>query len=116
MTVALPARSSRSKRRLLALAVALAIAAAVFLSLGRLLVSTDPLQHADAIYVLGGGWINRTYEAAMIYRDGYAPRIVLSPDRTVDAQIALERQGIHYPTDPEIARQVLTGPLKIPES
>ena len=42
-------------RRLLAV-VLLFIAAGLVLSAGRLVTREDPLEHADAIYVLGGTW------------------------------------------------------------
>lgn len=96
--------------------LALLLGAAAFVFVGRLLVSIDPLEHADVIYVLGGGWINRTLEAAQLYRDGYAPRILLSPDQKGEGQMELERHGGHFPTEPETARQVLTSQLHIPES
>ena len=41
----------------------------------------DPLSHADAIVVLGGGMQTRPFEAARLYRDGYAPQVlVASPE------------------------------------
>ena len=116
MTPAAPASSPRAKRRLIVVILGLLLGLSGFVSLGRLLVSVDPLERADVIYVLGGGWINRTLEALQLYRDGYAPRIVLSPDRRLAGAIQLERLGAHFPTDPEMARQILVGPLAVPES
>jgi len=106
----------RGKRRLIVASLALLAGAAAFASLGRLLVSEDPLQPADIIYVLGGGWINRTLEAVHLSRDGYASHIVLSPDRRLEGAIELEREGVHFPTDAEMARQVLVEQLKFPAS
>jgi uncharacterized SAM-binding protein YcdF (DUF218 family) len=36
----------------------------------------DPVAHADAIVVLGGGLENRPFAAAKLYHDGVAPRIL----------------------------------------
>ena len=41
-------------------------------------IVNDPLQHADAIVLLGGGLETRPFAAARLYRDGYAPRILVA--------------------------------------
>jgi uncharacterized SAM-binding protein YcdF (DUF218 family) len=65
-------------------------------------IITDPLSPADAIVVLGGGLQTRPFEAARLYRAGYAPRIlVASPERK-----PTEKLGI-TPGDTETARQIL---------
>ena len=95
------------KRRLLA-GILLLIAAALFLSAGRLIVKVDPLHPADAIVVLGGSREVRTVEALRLYREGYAPRIVLSPGGHNSGADELEQLGIHVPNDAEAMRDVLT--------
>ena len=39
---------------------------------------SDPPQHADFIVLLGGGGVNRVQRAATLYREGYAPRVLVS--------------------------------------
>jgi uncharacterized SAM-binding protein YcdF (DUF218 family) len=97
----------RSRRSLVLLASAILLAGAAFLSLGRFITRLSPLERADAIYVLGGSRTSRTIEAARLYRDGYAPRVLLSPGGRDLAELELERQGIHVPTDAEIGRDLL---------
>jgi uncharacterized SAM-binding protein YcdF (DUF218 family) len=65
---------------------------------GRFLVLDEPLDQADAIVVLGGDTPQREIEAARLYRDGWAPRVIL-----VHAQVdhqeeaTLKRIGINRP-------------------
>ncbi len=62
----------------------------------------DRLEKADAVVILGGGMETRPFAAARLYRDGFAPRILLMKLRTAPtAQLGL--------TDPEAetARKVL---------
>jgi uncharacterized SAM-binding protein YcdF (DUF218 family) len=71
-------------RRTFAIALTLVLgvgAVAVVLLLdgvGRWLVVVDPLEPADAIFVLGGATPARELEAAALYHRGLAPRVVLS--------------------------------------
>ena len=51
---------------------------ASFLGVGRWLVVEDPLGKARAIAVLSGGMPLRAFEAAKLYREGYAPEIWLT--------------------------------------
>jgi uncharacterized SAM-binding protein YcdF (DUF218 family) len=104
----------RSYRRLILCAIVLSLAAGLFLSLGYFVARIDPLQRADAIYVLGGTRIERAYEATRLYRQGYAPRIVLSRGSLELAAEQLERLGIHVPTDVEVARDLLVARLGVP--
>ena len=83
-------------------------------SAGRLLVSIDPLQKADAIFVLGGSRADRALEAVELYREGYAPLIVMSSGGTEPAQRLLESQGIHVPTEVETMRDVMVTRLGVP--
>jgi uncharacterized SAM-binding protein YcdF (DUF218 family) len=52
---------------------------AILRLLGSFLVVDEPLQPAAAIVVLAGQMPQRETEAAAIYRDGWAPRVVLVP-------------------------------------
>ena len=70
------------RRRALAIAViallVVAVAAVPLLgAAGRFLVEADPLEHADAIVVLAGSYPDRILEAVALYREGWAPRIIL---------------------------------------
>ncbi len=110
-----PLPRSRLTFRIVSSASALLVGAAFLLSLGRIVTSTDPLQPADVIYVLGGSRVNRALEAARLYREGLAPRIVLSLGTTENGEKELERQGIHVASEAEISRDVLTK-LGVPAS
>jgi len=87
----------RRRGRYLALylaATALAVSAFSFLYVGRWLVVEDPLQKAQAIAVLSGGMPLRALEAAKLYREGYAPRVLLThPAEPSESMAAL---GIPY--------------------
>ena len=74
---------------------------------GRFLVSEDPLEKADALYVLGGARADRWLEAADLYREGYAPRIILSSGGPDGGEEFLQARGIRIPSEADIARQVL---------
>lgn len=90
------------------------LGAAAFLLLGRLVYKVDPLQHADLIYVLGGSKADRALEGYYLYRDGYAPRVLISAGGREEAEVALERQGIHVPSDAEVMRDILVTRLRMP--
>ena len=52
---------------------------------GRYLVYQDPLEKADAVIVLAGARVERWLEGVELYRGGWAPQVVISPGRIVDA-------------------------------
>ena len=90
-------------------AVLLVLALAAFPFLGSLLVTEDPLERADAIFVLAGDRAARWLEARDLFRNHYAPVVLLSDGRRDDAeQIALE-QGARVPSEGELAREGLIG-------
>lgn len=102
-------------RRLLAVAL-LFIAAGLFLSAGRLVTHEDPLEHADAIYVLGGTWALRWLEGADLVRDGYSAQIVLSPgDREIGEKV-LAGRGTPIPRPIDIQRQLMIERAHLPAS
>ena len=109
-----PDRSPRVKRRLIVATLGLLLGVGMFLSVGHLLVRVDPLQRADAVYVLGGSRVDRALEGLRLYREGYAARIVLSPANREPGQDELERQGIHFPDEAEITRDIFVTRLGVP--
>ena len=95
-------------RRLL-LPVALAVAALSaygFLQLGAFLAKEDPLQKADAIFVLSGTPMRRPLEAADLYLAGYGGIIVLSRQTLEGGERALAERGIAFAEDVVRARDV----------
>ena len=85
-----------------------------FLSVGRILAHEDPLQHADAIYVLGGSWVTRWLEAVDLYHEGYAPLILLSPDEPEIGDDILTQRGVTLPRQADVARSVIVDQLGLP--
>jgi uncharacterized SAM-binding protein YcdF (DUF218 family) len=91
---------SRRRRSIVAAVVVLAVAAVVVAahvpllrSLASWLRVEDPLQHADAIVVVAGGTPTREAMAAALYRQGWAPRVVISrpaPRAELDELIRLK--------------------------
>ena len=104
-----PRRALRlAKRTAVALViVALLAAIAFFPYAGRYLSPNEPLERADALFVLAGARIERWLEAADLYREGWAPRIVLSPGRIEPAAGRLRDMGIRFPSEPELVRDAL---------
>src|SRR4051812_3332844 len=100
----------RTIARWTALVLFLAVAAfAVWLPIygGRYLQHEDPLQKADAIFVLAGTRIERPLEAMDLYKEGWAPLIVLSPGRPEEGEYILRQRGIPFMTESEQARDAL---------
>ena len=104
------------RRTILALLL-LAAAGTAWLVLygGSYLHDEDPLQKADAIYVLGGARAERWLEAYDLYREGYAPVILLSPERPEAAEALVRARGIRFPSTPELQRDALVQ-LGVPAS
>lgn len=94
--------------RLAALAALLLIIAAVAAPrLGAWLVVEDPLQKADAILVLGGTLFERPLEAADLYHEGWAPRMLLMRQIAEDGERELQRRGIPYQREIDIQIETL---------
>jgi uncharacterized SAM-binding protein YcdF (DUF218 family) len=70
--------------------------APVLSAVGGYLVVEDPLQPAAAIIVLDGGVPFREAEAARLYLDGWAPRVVMTrgPDGPISRAQTLEQLGV----------------------
>jgi uncharacterized SAM-binding protein YcdF (DUF218 family) len=92
--------------RLLALHAFVAfVAVLIFLPFaGRFLDHQDPLMKGDLIYVLAGARAERVMEAVDLYKEGWAPRMVLSPGITELAEIDLKKRGVIYPREGDLAR------------
>ena len=61
---------------------------------GAALVVEDPLQHADAIVVVAGGTPSREAVAATLFREGWAPRVVISRPFTTPEGRELNALGV----------------------
>lgn len=106
----MPSRATLLSRRSLVTIVGLCIAAGLVLalrSLGSFLAHEDPLQHADALFVLAGTRLERPLEAADLFAAGYASRIVMTHQKPEPAFAEAEKRGVHLPLDAEVARDVL---------
>jgi uncharacterized SAM-binding protein YcdF (DUF218 family) len=83
-------------------------------STGALLVRSDTVARADAIYVLDGSFVERAVEAADLFRAGFAPRILISRGSRDPSEQVLDAEGVHLPTHAEIARDALVDHLGLP--
>jgi len=75
--------------------------------MARRLIRTDPPVRADIIVVLGSFRLERTLEAGMLFREGWAPRILLlrPPDLVRDS--VRQQLGIHVPVFLDIQKDAL---------
>ena len=90
------------------LVVALALGGwRLFVSLGHILHSEDPLAKADVIFVLGGTRVERVAEGGDLYREGWAPLVLLSREVSEPAEVRLRASGLHVPTETAMQRGVL---------
>lgn len=102
--------------RLAAVAALLLVLVAVAAPrLGAWLVVEDPLQKADAIFVLGGTLFERPLEAADLYHEGWAPRMLLMRQIADDGELELQRRGVQYHREIDVQVDVLTR-LGVPRS
>ena len=93
-----------------AAAVAGLLAAFTFLLfVGRFLAREDPLERADLIMVLGGARIERWLESVDLYKEGWAPRIVISPGQTSPLDSVLAERGVRYPREGDLARDAVVA-------
>ena len=89
-------------------ALFLVLAAFAAPRLGGWLVVVDPLQKADAIFVLGGTMFERPLEAADLYREGWAPRLLLMRQVADEGEEELQRRGIPFQREIDVQVEVLT--------
>lgn len=76
-------------------------------SVGEYLVLEDTLQTAEAIVVLNGSAPLRVLEAARLYKDGWAPKIILSQSLRRGDFYAFEALGIKIVQEHEYDREAL---------
>jgi uncharacterized SAM-binding protein YcdF (DUF218 family) len=108
----LPAPSAPARRtlRLTTIVIAVILLAAVaygFTQAGHFLTKEDALQKADAIAVLAGTRMDRPLEAFDLYKQGYAPRIVLTYRSPEEAFDVLAGRGVMFPAEVEETRDIL---------
>jgi uncharacterized SAM-binding protein YcdF (DUF218 family) len=113
-----PPRRARSAVRRLLLALLLVAAGSAILFVfygGRFLQREDPVQHADAMFVLAGPRVERWLEAVDLYRAGMAPVIALSPGVVEPSEVHLRALGVRFPRDADLARDAMRQ-LGVPDS
>lgn len=106
--IALPRLRPAVRRAILALLLLALLSSVWFLRYGgRYLQHEDPLQKSDAIFVLAGTRAERPLEAIDLYKEGYAPVVVLSPGIVENAEALLRKRGIRFPRQDELQREAL---------
>ena len=78
-----------------------------FVHLGQFLSREDPLARADVIFVFAGTIAERAMEASELYKEGYAPRIVVTRGPRTAAVYRLEELGIDVASETDLNRDVL---------
>ena len=96
-------------RRIFLLAAVTVVACGSFTCyrLGAFLYDEDPLQRSDAICVLAGTRLERPLEAADLYLEGWAKEIVLTEEVPDGGVVMLERRGLEFPSNAEMARDTM---------
>ena len=85
----------------------LILAAAACPHAGNFLIVDEPVQPADAIFVLAGARVERWLEAAELFREGKAPAIAVSPGIRESAELRLREMGIRFPTESDLIRDAM---------
>jgi uncharacterized SAM-binding protein YcdF (DUF218 family) len=81
--------------------------ASLFRGVASFLIVEDPLEPATAIVVLGGHLPFREMEAARLYRDGWAPQVVIVRGARREEWKALQDLQIEVRETWELSREVL---------
>jgi uncharacterized SAM-binding protein YcdF (DUF218 family) len=107
-------RAAALRRRLFRIGELLLLTAvlAVLVSLpfiGRFFSAASPLQHADLIVVLAGARVDRWLEAVDLYKEGWAPKIVLSPGQVSALEDQLRARGLKLPREGDMARDAVVS-------
>lgn len=113
-----PLRTGGKFRRIVLILLLVAIAGGVyaFNEVGSFLAAEEPLQKADAIFVLAGTAMTRALEGADLWLAGYAPRIVLSREvRDPAFEVVAARTALRFPDDTDVARDAYVA-LGIPRT
>jgi uncharacterized SAM-binding protein YcdF (DUF218 family) len=103
-------RSGRSRFRLALLVGVIALTGGAVWgarSLGHVLHHEDPLERADAIFVLGGRYLERVAEAGDLYVEGRAPIIVISRQLPDYGEEALRARGFDIPGETDLQIRAL---------
>jgi len=82
---------------------------------GRYLVVEDKLEKANAMFVFGGSIPNRIIEAAEIYKDGFAPLIIISKYPEPEGYKYLRDIDISLPEGHDINKSIAIQ-MGIPEN
>lgn len=85
----------------------------ILISVGKYLVTEYPLEKADAIVALSGSVPDRILEAVDIYKQGYAPIIVLTREEKPPGYDELLSLGIKMPEGYDI-NQMIAMKLGVP--
>src|SRR5215204_3855929 len=87
-----------------------AVAVLLFLPFaGRFFSATDPLQQGDAIVVLAGSRVDRWLEAVDLFKEGWAPKVVLSPGPFSKLEVELRGKGLKLPREGDLARDAVVS-------
>ena len=101
-------RSTRTRTlAVVAIIITLALSAYAFANVGRFFTADDPVQKADAIFVLAGSTMDRPLEAVDLYQAGYAPRIVLTRETPERGILISARRGVILPFKADQARDAM---------
>lgn len=73
---------------------------------GRFLILDDAPSKADAIVVLSGSFPDRILEAVALYKDGFAPKLILCLEPDNPAMDRLEELGVHVTRGSGLNREV----------
>jgi uncharacterized SAM-binding protein YcdF (DUF218 family) len=103
----------RKRWKLLVGVILLALLAVFFRYAGTLIVAEDSPEKADLIIVLMGSGPDRILGAVDLYKEGYAPRILMV-ENWEPGYALLESRGVKVPRDAEIEAMVGTQ-LGVPE-
>jgi len=87
----------------------------ILISLGKYLITEYPLEKADAIAVLSGSVPDRILEAVDIYKQGYAPLIILTKEEKAPGYDELLNLGVKIPEEHDL-NQMIALRLGVPAS
>lgn len=100
---------------LLVVALVAALYQPILRKLAAVLIVDDSLEPAAAIVVLCGHLPFRAMEAANLYREGWASRVVLIRQGPAEERQALQALGVTAPDEADLSREVLIR-LGVPPS